>query len=143
MKFRKSDRWGSGEYRAKRGSRLHNGADVCHSPGEPVLAVSGGSVTKIGYPYSQGPDAHPDKKALRYVQITDSCGLHCRYFYVIPGVKVGDHVRQGASIGIASGLGHIYNEITEHYHFEVLAMVRGSKVFSDPVQYLRAVGCLS
>ena len=139
LKIRGDDIYGSGEYKASRGSRLHNGADLPCDPGELVSAASGGNVTKIGYPYSQGPDADPDKAALRYVQVTDKYGIDVRYFYVLPSVKVGDWVMERTVLGTAQGLNHIYPGITEHFHFETLVMVNGKKVFSDPEQYLYAV----
>ena len=138
MKIRGNDKHGSGAYRAPRGSRQHNGVDVCCEQGDAVEALSMGRVTKIGYPYAQGPKANKDKKALRYVQVTDQHGLDVRYFYLDPLVKVGDSVSPGKPLGVAQGLGHIYKGITEHYHLEVLVMINGHKVFVDPEQYANA-----
>lgn len=153
--FRDRDEHGSGAYRAKRGSRLHNGVGICCSKGDAIRAVSAGRVTKIGYPYAQTPNPErlndelyikkfEKKKALRYVQVTDENGLDVRYFYIKPQVAVndGDMLRAGSLLGYAQGLAHIYPRITEHYHFEVLSMVNRKKVFSDPEQYLKAVGAL-
>lgn len=138
MKIREKDKHGSGAYRASRGDRLHNGLDICCKKGDAVLALNAGRVTKIGYPYSQDPKADKAKKALRYVQVTDEHGVSARYFYIDPLVQVGDSVSPGRPLGVAQGLGHIYKGITEHYHFEVLVMVKGRKVFLDPEQYLDA-----
>ena len=147
LSIRGSDSQGSGLYRASRGSRLHNGIDICCKAHVDVLAVSAGEVTKIGFPYGQRSkkQLHGDdlkkfeaKKALRYVQVTDAYGIDCRYFYVSPTVKKGDMIRPSDIIGRAQGLAHIYKGITEHYHFETLIMVMGQKVFLDPNQYLFA-----
>lgn len=138
MKIRQRDAHGSGVYRASRGNKLHNGIDVVCNVGDPVGTVASGTVTKIGYPYSQGPDADANKAGLRYVQITDKHGLDARYFYVTPLVEVGEFVEADTIIGTVRGVGHIYPGITEHFHFEVLKMVNGKKVFSDPEQYLAA-----
>lgn len=138
MKIRGNDQHGSGAYKASRGSRLHNGIDICCEQGDDVQALSDGRVTKIGYPYAQGPDADQDKAALRYVQVSDREGIDVRYFYVAPTVQVGDTILAGDELGSAQGLGHIYEGITEHYHFEVLMLINGHKVFLDPEQYANA-----
>jgi len=130
------DTHGSGGYRVSRGTRLHNGIDICCDVGEAIRAFSSGVVTKIGYPYN--PDT-PKKGHLRYVQITDEQGLAVRYFYIKPDVAKGDTVLSGDVLGAAQGLGAIYHGITEHFHFEVLTMINGKKVFIDPEQYLAAV----
>lgn len=140
MEIRGNDRHGSGAYRASRGGRLHNGIDICCNAGDPVGAVSGGLVTKIGYPYSQASGANQDKAALRYVEVTDANNIRARYFYVNPLVQVGERVGADAILGEAQGLAHIYPEITEHFHFEALVLVNGRKVFCDPEQYLDAFG---
>jgi len=142
MNIRGIDQHGSGAYRAPRRSKLHRGVDICCEHGEAIEAVSSGRITKIGYPYSQAvteQEKQSKKKALRYVQITDKYGISVRYFYVLPSVAVGYVINTGDELGIAQGLAHIYPGITEHYHFEVLMMVNGKKVFLDPDQYLAAV----
>jgi len=133
MKFRDKDRYGSGSYRADRGSRLHHGVDVCCTPGDSICAVTLGEVTKLGYPYGD-----LKKRWLRYVQVTDVRGIDVRYFYIDPGVDIGDMVEAGDALGHAQNLQEVYPGITDHYHFEVLMMVDGKKVFLDPEAYLDA-----
>ncbi len=150
IEFRGQDDHGSGAYRAPRGRHVHRGADICCTQGDRIFSVSPGKVTKLGFPYAQGapkmawPIAaikkYRAKKALRYVQVTDDHGVDVRYFYVNPAVRLGEIVLAGSLLGPAQGLSHIYSGIIEHYHFEVLVMVQGTKVFMDPEQYLRAVG---
>ncbi len=65
MKIRGRDDHGSGKYRAGRTYGLHNGVDICCDKGDSIKALSSGTVTKIGYPYPQGPKENRDKKALR------------------------------------------------------------------------------
>lgn len=149
MKIRGNDPHGSGAYRAPRGRRLHKGIDICCEQGGSVAALSPGQVTKVGYPYAQGQPLpqwsdikkakYNAKKTLRYVQVTDSQGVDVRYFYVKPTVAIGDSISAGDSLGTAQGLEGIYPGITEHYHFEVLVMINGKKVFLDPEQYIKAV----
>lgn len=136
MRIRGIDPQGSGAYRSARGNRLHNGIDICCEEGELITSVGLGTVTKIGYPYNP---SDPKRGHLRYVQVTDSNGLDVRYFYVAPSVTVGSMIGKGGVLGRAQGLAGIYKGITEHYHFEVLSMVNGKKVFLDPEQYLKAI----
>jgi len=138
MMIRGNDCHGSGAYLASRGSREHNGIDICCDKGELITSFINGVVTKIGYPYSQGLLTHPAKKALRYVQVTDLYGFDIRCFYVLPSVEVGDRITAGQILGDAQGLTDIYEGITEHYHFEVLMMIGRNKLFVDPEKYLAA-----
>lgn len=106
------DDFGSGAYGASRGSRTHNGIDYCAQPSSIVHALTGGEVTKLGYPYA-------DNINFRYVQITDHEGFNWRYFYVKPSVEVGDKVNADDSIGFVQDLNTRYKGITPHVHLEV------------------------
>ena len=68
------DRWGQGHYGASRGSRTHNGIDYVLHCGTTVLSPVEGTVTKIGYPYS-------DDLSYKYIQITSEDGFQHRIFY--------------------------------------------------------------
>lgn len=111
--IRRQDAWGAGEHHASRGDRLHNGIDFCCYPGSEVCSTVTGTVTKIGYPYS-------DDLSFRYVQVTDNSGLKHRYFYVSPSVDNGDVVTIGDTLGLSQKLGDRYQEITEHFHYEII-----------------------
>lgn len=113
MKIRGQDNWGSGAFGASRGSRKHNGIDLIQVPGEVFYALSGGIVTKLGYPYG-------DDLSYRYVEVTDSEGARWRYFYIEPSVKVGDKIEAYQEIGIVQELGTRYKGITEHVHLEII-----------------------
>ena len=123
LPIRGTDAQGSGHYGAPRGSRKHNGIDFCCYPGTEIQPFYPGKVTKIGYPYA-------DKLEFRYVQITDVHGIHHRYFYVDPCVKLGDSVFLGDIIGKSQELP--YEGITQHIHYEV--KVNGEHV--DPTPYI-------
>ena len=133
LEIRRSDIHGDGHYYASRGNRKHNGLDLVYQPGQVVKCFAEGLVTKLGYAYS-------DDLSYRYVQVTDIQGLHCRYFYVAPSVKIRQSVREGFVLGKAQEIGRRYPGITPHIHFEVLVRVSGQKVFLNPLQYLRALG---
>jgi murein DD-endopeptidase MepM/ murein hydrolase activator NlpD len=130
---REQDAWGSGEFGASRqgGRRTHKGIDVIAPPGSEVLAVSAGTVTRIGFPYSQHepPAGFQDeyerrrfclKKVFRYIEVTTPRGKRVRYFYLEPLVSQGDHVTQNQPLGTTQSLERVYPGITPHFHFEVL-----------------------
>ena len=126
---RGTDKWGSGAYRASRGDRKHNGIDIACYAGSVILSPHYGTVSKIGYPYDPND---PKKGHLRYVQVTERGGFLCRYFYVLPDVKVGDQIMTGDELGVAQGLSNIYEGITDHIHYEV----KLNGVFVNPDEYL-------
>lgn len=111
MHQRKCDAHGCGEFRASRGSRKHNGVDLECLPGTLVSSPVCGTVTKLGYPYS-------DDLSFRYVQV-ESQGYEFRIFYVDPLVSVGDQVRKGDILGACQGLQGRYPGITNHVHLEI------------------------
>ena len=130
-KIRKTDRWGSGAYKAPRGNRLHKGVDIVCDKGDAITSASCGVVRKTaGRPYAA---SDKKKKHYRYVEIMDASGLRCRYFYVAASVKTGDMVCRGDVIGAAQGLEKVYPGITDHIHFEVL----GKSGPVNPLKYLK------
>jgi murein DD-endopeptidase MepM/ murein hydrolase activator NlpD len=112
-KIRDSDSQGQGHWQAPRGRRKHEGVDVEFTPGEEVVSVVSGVVTKIGWPY-----ADPNKSNLRYVEVTNM-GYRYRLMYVDPLVQVGDKVSTTSVVGKSQDLGVYYKGITEHVHVEV------------------------
>jgi len=112
LPLRESDKWGQGYFGAPRGSRTHRGIDYQCPAGAAVLAPVAGMVTKLGYPYG-------DDLSFRYVQITDSTGIHHRVFYVEPQIWVGQVVKADAPIGMAQDLERRYPGITPHIHYEI------------------------
>lgn len=128
--MRWTDSFGAGWYGAPRGSRTHHGVDLGAYPGMPIISVSEGYISKIGYPYN--PD-NPKKGHLRYVQVTLG-NTDYRYFYVKPsyGIEIGKLVNPGDQIGTAQGLENVYPGITDHIHFEI--KVDGE--FVNPLDYI-------
>lgn len=126
---RGSDKHGSGAFGASRGDRIHKGIDYACYPGSRCLSVTCGKVTKIGYPYSQEDPKigwpkwkvkkHNLKKAMRYVQITDSKDYHLRYMYLDPTVILGQEVKVDDILGITQDLITVYPGMTGHVHFDV------------------------
>lgn len=136
LTIRGNDAHGSGEYYAPRaGGRKHNGVDLVYRAGGEVRALTPGIVTKIGLPYSPNNTV---RDQLRYVQVSDANDIRVRYFYVKPCVVVGQLIGTGELIGTCADLTKVYNGITNHVHFETLLMVKGQKVFVNPIDYLQA-----
>jgi len=129
---RKPDRHGDGGYLAPRGSRQHHGVDKACYPGSIALAVSAGTVTKLGYPYASGIGGAMGDSPFQYVQVTDNEGYEVRYFYVEPSVNVGAEVTVGSELGVTQNLDRRYPGITEHIHFEV----KKDGNYVDPTNYL-------
>ena len=114
--LRGTDRWGSGEYLAARGGRVHRGIDIACYKGSTILSPVSGTVTKLGYPYNP---ADPDKGKFRYVQITDDAGADHRIFYVEPLVGVSNYVERDDPIGVSQGIASLYPGMTDHVHYEI------------------------
>jgi len=112
--IRGCDSQGCGEFGAPRDGYAHPGADYVGTPGQSVVAVQGGTVTKVGYPYG-------DDLSYRYVEISGGDGIRSRQFYVNPaaGISRGAFVTAGQSIGTLQALGPRYPGITEHSHTEI------------------------
>lgn len=128
-KRRGQDAWGSGDYLAPRGSRTHNGEDFLCDVGTEVASHVQGVVIKLGYPYA-------DDLSYRYVSVKTTTGFSHRFFYVEPGVKVGDTITLGEVLGRSQDLGKRYNGIPQHYHYEVCTYPNGMKTFHNPNEFL-------
>lgn len=111
MPERKCDGHGCGHYGASRGTRKHNGIDLSCKPLTGVNSPVAGTVTKIGYPYS-------DDLSYRYVEISNQ-GYAFRVFYIDPMVEKGQTVSKNSIIGEAQDLRDRYKGITNHVHFEI------------------------
>ena len=110
---RLSDRWGSGQFGAGRGSRQHQGLDLLADPGEAVFSPIAGTIRREALPYAG--DAR-----YRGIVITGDGewnGYEVKLFYV-EGLSCGS-VRAGEVVGHAQDLSAKYPGITNHVHVEV------------------------
>ena len=130
--IRGTDCHGSGAFGASRGMRTHNGVDIVTHANESVVAYEGGTVTKLGYPYSPADE----KGIYRYCEITCGGNRH-RYFYVGLLVELGDDIERGQTIGWSQDLDCTYPGITQHVHYEIK---EPDNNFLDPVEYLKDIG---
>ena len=127
------DAYGSGEFGASRGSRTHNGVDYHTVAGTKICSMVDGRVTKLGYPYG-------DDLSYRYVEITDSGGFQHRYFYVQPGVVIGQQVVRTEVIGTAQDIKARYDDDPEramknHVHYEIFKVENGIRKYTDPEKW--------
>ena len=110
------DAKGCGNFGASRdgGRRRHLGVDYVGSPGQGVVAVTSGTVDKIGFPYG-------DDLSYRYVRIKTTDGYVVRELYVLPsdGIRVGTEVTAGQQIGTLQSLQTRYSGITDHVHIDI------------------------
>jgi len=135
----RNDSQGQGHWQAKRGSRKHNGVDLEADVGSDIISEIEGTVTKLGFPYSQKSLTTEKKRlkaAFRYVQITDKDGYHHRFFYVNPSVLRYSEVKKDTVIGTAQDLTKPYPGMDNHVHYEVVTIVDGKKVFHDPNSFI-------
>ena len=122
------DSYGSGAFKASRGSRTHNGIDFAVMPKSEILCPVEGTVTKLGYAYA-------DDLSFRYVQVTDDQDYDWRFFYVYPIVELGQLIPSGYKIGVAQDLTKRYPGITPHYHIEIRTPLN---TFVNPMELLYA-----
>ena len=115
----RNDSFGAGGFGTPRSSNVsarkkHNGVDYEGDAGQDVKAVTGGIISKIGYPYA-------DDLSFRYVEITAEGGYRVRQFYVFPAsnVDVGTHVKKGQLIGTCQNLGKKFKGMQNHIHVEI------------------------
>jgi murein DD-endopeptidase MepM/ murein hydrolase activator NlpD len=111
--IRQCDAQGCGHYGASRGNRKHTGVDYIADPEQPVRAVRSGTVTVVGYTYS-------DDLSFRYIAIKSDDGVVVRHLYVRPNDRIynGAQVKAGEVIGNYQRLGIRFPGITEHVHID-------------------------
>lgn len=110
---RRHDSWGSGQYRALRGGRLHDGLDIIARPGERIKSPIDGVIYK-------DVQAYKDDPSFRGVRIRGEGqwkGYDVKILYV-QGSFSGA-VRAGEEIGMAQDLSKRYPGIKNHIHLEV------------------------
>ena len=129
FRVRGSDAWGSGDWRAPRGDRLHAGLDCVAAPGDPVYSPCSG-VVRLGWCYRDDP-------RYRLVEITGD-DLIVRVLYVEPMVEDGDEVDSIKRIGSVQDIATKYGQgMTNHIHLDVrlrqVAQLQGrGKPVADP-----------
>lgn len=111
VEVRGTDAFGSGQYKAPRGHRLHRGVDFISGSGEPFLAPVSGKLLRIGTVYT--------KSDFTLLEIGLEDGSTLKAFYVEPTIRVGQHFMQDEAIGFVQDLNRRYPGITPHTHMEL------------------------
>ncbi len=108
----------------------HCGVDLGGVPGQAVVAVAWGTVSKI--------QRDPDRRGGRYVRIEHPDFVFSSYFHldrIAPDLAIGDEVEPGTPLGSLGTSG--INVSTPHLHFSLeLPTAGGATVFVDPSPYL-------
>lgn len=136
---RGNDPTGFGHFGAKRGfysngkPKFHKGFDIVSVPGESVVSMIDGVVTKIGYAYA---------KALqfRYVQVENEIYKVWLMYLEHANLKVGQQVCAGERVGYALDIAKYHNKNRKdgkkmicHLHIQIW---KNGKLV-DPEPYLR------
>ena len=130
---RGNDPTGFGHFGAKRVTRKHKGHDIVSVPGESVVSMISGTVTKIGYAY---------KKALqfRYVEITNDVFKVWLMYLEHDHLKVGQTVCAGERVGYCLDIAKYHNsnrkdgkQMKNHLHVQIWK----NGVLVDPKPYLK------
>jgi leukocyte cell-derived chemotaxin-2 len=113
MSSRDVDRYGSGQFKAPRNHRKHNGLDIKSEKGETLFSPIEGDITKNIIVY-------PKDLSLKGVEIMGKEKWEeykIKIFYVIG--EISGRVSPGDRIGIVQDLNKKYPHITNHIHMEV------------------------
>ncbi|XP_003961191.1 leukocyte cell-derived chemotaxin-2 [Takifugu rubripes] len=119
---RTSDRWGQGQYGARRGDRTHKGLDIVCSDGAVVYAPFDVTLNGRVIVYTD-----PAKKAINDGINLRGENLCFKLFYVRPD-KVSGTLRKGERIGVLLPMQTVYPGITSHVHVQMCDK-------SDPTGY--------
>ncbi len=108
---RGSDKYGSGNYGAGRGSRIHRGADYICVPGQDVVSPISGTVIRVARPYMGD-----DYSGL----LIRSPDIEVKLFYFNPLTRiVGMNVKAGDKIGVAQDISKKYPGMIPHIHLQI------------------------
>jgi murein DD-endopeptidase MepM/ murein hydrolase activator NlpD len=134
IKDRGNDPTGFGHFGAKRGTKKHKGHDIISVPGESVVSMINGAVTKIGYAYA---------KALqfRYVQVENETFKIWLMYLEHDNLKVGKQICEGERVGYALSIANYHNKnkkkgdplMKNHLHIQIWK----NGVLVDPKPYLK------
>ena len=119
--IRKNDDWGSGEWGAPRGSRLHMGADYKCIPGQRIVSPIDGKVIRESKPYAHEPYSG---------FLIRGRTMEIKIFYIdIRRELIGQWIRAGTVLGIAQDISRKYRKkddysmiMTPHIHIQIVSI---------------------
>ena len=90
---------------------VHEGTDLAAEAGTPVMAAANGKVSDVG----------EDPLLGTWIELSHADGYHSRYacLAVGGGLKIGDPVRAGQTIGFVGNTGRSESHLEPHLHFEI------------------------
>ncbi|CAB1325515.1 unnamed protein product [Coregonus sp. 'balchen'] len=110
---RTGDRWGQGQYGARRGDRVHQGLDIVCNDGATVYAPFDVKLNGKVIVYTD-----PKKAAINDGINLSGEGLCFKLFYVKPD-KYSGVVKKGQRIGTLLTMQSVYPGITSHVHVQM------------------------
>ena len=117
----------------------HKGVDLLvHGDAQEVFSAIGGTVTRIGHIYEEGPGSlgSGDDVIFQYVEVTDA-DVRVRHLYVDPMIEVGSVVEAGGFIGHAQSLKSRYSGVKNQVHVEAEVQDdQGHWITVDPTEWL-------
>jgi hypothetical protein len=131
----RTDKAGSGKFKAPRGHRLHAGEDYLCQKGQWVFAPMSGILTRGLYVY-------PEDYQWKGLEIANELGrgLKIWLFYVeVLEHKIGTKVLRGEKVGKAQAISENYpgQGMLDHVHMQVElklthALIKGNKTYINP-----------
>jgi murein DD-endopeptidase MepM/ murein hydrolase activator NlpD len=121
----RDDAQGSGQYGAPRSGHTHMGTDLVVTPGQPVVAPTSGTITRIAYPYA-------NDLQWQGLEMMLENGLVMKLFYMAPlGNLIGQKVTAGTIIGYAQDISRKYGGgMLDHIHIELFE--NGNHINPEP-----------
>ena len=136
VEYREPDSFGSGNFGAGRGDRLHYGVDLAVSPGQEIYAPFKGIMREITKIYTDG--SHPELKGIEIVGIEDYKGWYAQLLYVDMDYYNGFITKGGYVIGKAQNMASSYGPgMTNHVHYAIYKGPRGNRQFVDTESLLK------
>jgi len=112
--IRKLDHWGSGEYGARRGQRLHDGVDYVGIPGQDVYMPILGVLERIAKPHAGDYSG--------VLIRAKNMSIMLFYFWPFPGM-IGQEWREGDVIGKMQDITKKYDDrMAPHIHMRINSM---------------------
>ena len=136
VEYREPDSFGSGDFGAGRGDRLHYGVDLEVTPGQEIYSPIPGLMRKITSIYTDG--SHPELKGVEIAGTGEYLGWYAQILYVDMDYYNGFNTKAGYVIGKAQNMADSYGRgMTNHVHYAIYKRENGVKKYVDVESLLK------